>query len=121
VVARPAGGTAQSRRIDADHIKGKAILQVKIGITPARVSIYPYLKEKPAVWSGGFELFLPRALFVAIRFQALSALVLVHLESALLLEISHMELVKRTCDSPKRLSSSNWEGGPDACPQSGDG
>ena len=38
-------------------------------------------------------LFLPRALFVAVRLQALPALVLVHLEAAFLLEISHMELV----------------------------
>jgi hypothetical protein len=43
---------------------------------------------------GGLGLFLPRALFVAIRLQALPALVFVHLEAALLLEISHMELVQ---------------------------
>jgi hypothetical protein len=32
---------------------------------------------------------LPRALFVAISFQALFALVLVHLETALFLEVTH--------------------------------
>ena len=39
---------------------------------------------------GGLGSFLPRALFVAVRLQALPALVLVHLEAAFLLEISHM-------------------------------
>jgi hypothetical protein len=35
---------------------------------------------------------LPRALLVAIRFQALSALVLVHLQTAFLFQISHGDL-----------------------------
>jgi hypothetical protein len=39
---------------------------------------------------GGLGSFLPRALFVAVRLQALPALVLVHLKAAFLLEISHM-------------------------------
>jgi hypothetical protein len=39
---------------------------------------------------GAANLFLPRALFVAVRLQALSALVLVHLQPAFLLQIAHM-------------------------------
>ena len=36
------------------------------------------------------ESLLPRTLLVAIRLQALSALVLVHLETTLLLQIAHL-------------------------------
>jgi hypothetical protein len=45
------------------------------------------------------DLLLPSALFVAISFQALAALVLRHLETALLLEITHIEVVlnRATC------------------------
>jgi hypothetical protein len=85
--------------------KLRAIYKAKAGINPALVSIYPYLKGKPAVVYGGFGSFLPRALFVAVGFQALSALVLIHLEPAFLLKISHMELVGPPCDSAKRVSS----------------
>jgi hypothetical protein len=80
-------------------------LQGEKGINAPPVSIYPYLKEKPAAVRGGFGLFLPRTLLVAIGLQALSALVLVHLEAAFLLEVSHMEFVQQTCDSPTGLSS----------------
>jgi hypothetical protein len=58
--------------------------------------------EKPAAKNGGFEAkmkferaprrhgsFLPRALLVAIRLQALPALVLVHLQTALLFQVAH--------------------------------
>jgi hypothetical protein len=76
--------------MDGNPSKIGAYLQGKIGLNAALVSIYPYLKEKPAVRFGGLGSFLPRALLVAIRFQALSALVLVHLQAAFLLEISHM-------------------------------
>jgi hypothetical protein len=106
-VALPASGSAQSRRLETYRSEPEGYLQGKTGINTALVSIYPYLKEKPAVVYGGFWLFLPRALFVAIGFQAFAALVLVHLEPAFLLEISHMELVKPTCDSPLGLSSAN--------------
>jgi len=47
---------------------------------------------------------------MAIRFQAFPTLVLVHLEAALLLEISHIGLVGRTCDSRAALSSANFPG-----------
>jgi hypothetical protein len=107
VVAQPDGGGAEARRIDAYQGKLKTNLQGKTGINADLVSIYPYLKENPPECFGGLDSFLPRALFVAVRFQALSALVLIHFETALLLEISHMELVLRTCDSLRALSSSN--------------
>jgi hypothetical protein len=37
------------------------------------------------------NLLLPSALFVAVGFQALFALVLVHLETAFLFEVTHVE------------------------------
>jgi hypothetical protein len=36
------------------------------------------------------KLLLPRAFLVAVRFQALFALVLVHLETAFLFEVTHV-------------------------------
>jgi hypothetical protein len=38
----------------------------------------------------GRRLLLPRALFMAISFQALSALVLVHLQAAFLFQVAHV-------------------------------
>lgn len=61
----------------------------------------PQKKRKPAAISGGFRKtvkngrrpgrasLLPRALLVAIRLQALSALVLVHLQTTFLFQIAH--------------------------------
>ena len=43
-----------------------------------------------ASWElAGAHLFLPRTLFVAIRLQALSALMLVHLQTTFLFQVSH--------------------------------
>ena len=104
----PAAIKSGLRRKDAHNSINEPYLQDEKGINAHPVSIYPYLKEKPAAGSGGLALFLPRALLVAVGFQALAALVLIHLEAALLLEISHMLLVQRTCDSPEGLSSANF-------------
>ena len=61
----------------------------------------PASKQKPAanlaagrVFSrgrapAGVSLFLPRAFLVAVRLQALAALVLVHLQPAFLLQVAH--------------------------------
>jgi hypothetical protein len=38
----------------------------------------------------GGDLLLPRALFVAVRLQALSALVLVHLQTTFLFQVTHV-------------------------------
>jgi hypothetical protein len=59
-------------------------------------------KRKPAVTHGGMEnqnsknrektgSLLPRTLLVAVRLQALSALVLVHLQSSFLFQVTHGE------------------------------
>jgi hypothetical protein len=61
-------------------------------------SIYiPFNNLKPAKWNfcGFYELkkqdsLLPRALLVAIGLQTLFALVLVHLETAFLFEVTHV-------------------------------
>ena len=65
--------------------------------------VYPnatYIKQKPVAQATGSTtkqrnkarfLFLPSAFLVAIRLQALSALVLVHLQTTLLFQIAHGE------------------------------
>ena len=51
------------------------------------------LKESKA---GARGLFLPRTLLVPVRLQALPALVLVHLQTAFLLQVAHVILVRDT-------------------------
>jgi hypothetical protein len=77
---RPATGL-RSQSPDAGHSRQKEI-------PPSETA---GLERKNTETEACARLLLPRALLVAVRFQALSALVLVHLQTTFLFQITHGE------------------------------